>query len=601
MDNSARSEDTSKNTLWRQARVTESHILLIHKDVTEFWRELGTLLRLPPGEVRRMETDYRSCRERAWRVMERWLEKKGSQATLGILADALENENIGMRRAVEKLIGTEREVEGMLNPVRVQSGRLRKEFEKFREDLRSRQQAREQEIKELKDMVYEMQTTKGEDVKIMKTKLQCLETKIEELETHILSKKHNDNEIMTRFGNISDAMEQGLLALQENIIHETSSEPGNSASDQRNERHLSGRMEETRSVDEIQRNTARRARESQNWDGVRVQPLLDESSICFRCPALEKELNDVKGERDSLKIKIANSDQMNKGQREQIRKLKKSNRPVKVEKNEAIKPNEEMAEEVQKPEAEKKELEMKLNGEINLEAENEKLSTEIEELKKKAKDAEFECKFLQEELKTFINFQSRVFLPAGREFVGICTGVICFLKHRAGNAPCGAEPIASRSSDGHGEASDVLNHKTGVISGTEERENSWWSIDLGSSHLLVITHYALRHGKREKESVLTQWQLKGSNDGKDWETIETIHDRNDPQFIAPTLFCTGKWSVKGEIGPFRFFRIFQTGVNSSGKYGIHLSGIELYGVLLNICELTAKEALTYKVFIKQPK
>ena len=161
--------------------------------------------------------------------------------------------------------------------------------------------------------------------------------------------------------------------------------------------------------------------------------------------------------------------------------------------------------------------------------------------------------------------------------------------------------IASRSSDGLGDEADVLNHKTGTVSGTEEKKNSWWSIDLGSNHRLVITHYALRHGKREKESLLTQWQLKGSNDGKQWENIETIHDKKDPQFKDPTPFCTGKWSVKGEIGPFRFFRIFQTGVNSSGKYGIYLSGIELYGVLLNMCELGAMEALSYKVFIKQPK
>ena len=167
------------------------------------------------------------------------------------------------------------------------------------------------------------------------------------------------------------------------------------------------------------------------------------------------------------------------------------------------------------------------------------------------------------------------------------------------DAPC-AELIASRSSDGPGDGADVLNHKMGTVSGTEEKKNSWWSIDLGSSHRLVITHYALRHGKREKESLLTQWQLKGSNDGKHWENIETIHDKKDPQFKDPTPFCTGKWSVKGEIGPFRYFRIFQTGVNSSGKYGIYLSGIELYGVLLNMCELTETEALSYKVFIKQP-
>ena len=104
--------------------------------------------------------------------------------------------------------------------------------------------------------------------------------------------------------------------------------------------------------------------------------------------------------------------------------------------------------------------------------------------------------------------------------------------------------IASRSSDGPGDGADVLNHKTGTVSGTEEKKNSWWSIDLGSNHRLVITHFALWHGKREKEPLLTQWQLKGSNDGKQWENIETIHHKNDQQFIAPTRFCTREWSVE---------------------------------------------------------
>ena len=92
----------------------------------------------------------------------------------------------------------------------------------------------------------------------------------------------------------------------------------------------------------------------------------------------------------------------------------------------------------------------------------------------------------------------------------------------------------------------------------------------------------MRQGKRHGESALTDWQLEGSYDGKNWEELKTIHNGKDPQFAAPPPFYTGTWSVAGEIPAFRFFRIFQTRRNSSGKYGIYLSGIELYGVLLNI-------------------
>ena len=170
-----------------------------------------------------------------------------------------------------------------------------------------------------------------------------------------------------------------------------------------------------------------------------------------------------------------------------------------------------------------------------------------------------------------------VFFPTGNEFSGNCPGVICFLKKDAS-----AKLRASRSSDGPGEASDILNHKKGAISGTAERENSWWSIDLGINHRLIITHYSLRQGKRHGESALTDWQLEGSHDGKNWKELKSIYYGKDSQFFAPPLFYTGTWSVGGEIPAFRFFRIFQTGRNSSGKYGLYLSGIELYGVLLNI-------------------
>ncbi|PFX28455.1 hypothetical protein AWC38_SpisGene6824 [Stylophora pistillata] len=95
--------DAFDNTQWRHTRVTEIHILSIYKDVSELWRELGTLLELPPAEVRNLENDCSSCSERAWKVMERWLQVKGSRATLGILTDALEE--IGVRSAVEILMG----------------------------------------------------------------------------------------------------------------------------------------------------------------------------------------------------------------------------------------------------------------------------------------------------------------------------------------------------------------------------------------------------------------------------------------------------------------------------------------------------------------
>ena len=170
-----------------------------------------------------------------------------------------------------------------------------------------------------------------------------------------------------------------------------------------------------------------------------------------------------------------------------------------------------------------------------------------------------------------------VFLPGEKAFHN-CSGVICALKRDVS-----AKPIATRSSGGPGNASDIFDHRQGTTSGTKEMKGSWWCIDLGKNHLLVITHYALRHGRSDGKSILRQWQLEGSNDGISWKTLETTNNRdNPPQFRDSRPFLAGTWSVEDKVGAFRFFRILQTGRNSSGKYGIYLSGVELYGMLLDV-------------------
>ena len=55
-------------------------------------------------------------------------------------------------------------------------------------------------------------------------------------------------------------------------------------------------------------------------------------------------------------------------------------------------------------------------------------------------------------------FLAGVFIPNGNEFAGNCPGVICFLKKDAS-----AKMRVYRSSDGPGEASDILNHKKALL------------------------------------------------------------------------------------------------------------------------------------------
>ena len=172
-------------------------------------------------------------------------------------------------------------------------------------------------------------------------------------------------------------------------------------------------------------------------------------------------------------------------------------------------------------------------------------------------------------------------------------GVVCAIaKHYGGPNSIQTRIIATRSSNQVGEASDILENRVDreIVSGTKAEEKSWWCVDLTENYALYLTHYTLRHGHNTSFSYLLNWQLQGSHDGQSWETLRT-HD-NDRGLRGKDSCCTCTWAIGGKkpseiVGDrwkkaFRYFRIFQTGKNSSGRFGIFLSGIELYGVLVKI-------------------
>ena len=145
--------------------------------------------------------------------------------------------------------------------------------------------------------------------------------------------------------------------------------------------------------------------------------------------------------------------------------------------------------------------------------------------------------------------------------------------------------IATRSSDGRGTAKIVLeNHlQEGIVSATKAKKNSWWCVDLTENYSLYLTHYSVRHGQEQRGSVLRNWRLEGSVDGSKWIALKNHkNDHGLGELKSCSTYCTCTWAIHGELNAFRYFRIFQTGVNSSGRFGIFLSGIELYGVLVEI-------------------
>lgn len=111
---------------------------------------------------------------------------------------------------------------------------------------------------------------------------------------------------------------------------------------------------------------------------------------------------------------------------------------------------------------------------------------------------------------------------------------------------------------------------------SQDVPSSWLQIDLGPTRSLRVTHYSLRHGSNSKKDLIRNWVLKASIDGKEYDTLKRHKD--DESLTTP--FGSMTWSIQGCKKRYRYFKIIQTGHNSSKNNFLSLSGIELFGELI---------------------
>ena len=134
--------------------------------------------------------------------------------------------------------------------------------------------------------------------------------------------------------------------------------------------------------------------------------------------------------------------------------------------------------------------------------------------------------------------------------------------------------VANRSSNAAGTAEDFVGREK-KASYSQNAKGSWMSVDLGPTRRLQVRHYCLRHGHTYKHTVLRNWRFEGSNDGFSWSLLRQ-HDNDASMGSVP--FGEGHWEVSNSL-TYRYFRIFQHGINSNGDYVLHCCGMELYGKL----------------------
>ena len=138
--------------------------------------------------------------------------------------------------------------------------------------------------------------------------------------------------------------------------------------------------------------------------------------------------------------------------------------------------------------------------------------------------------------------------------------------------------FSSKGSQPHAAAERFVQHQhDGNYNFTDDKPNSWMSVDLGEGRTLVPDHYCLRSGKHEGNHKLRNWELQGSEDGDQWHTLRR-HD-NDTSLADPA-FSTADWSVEADGRSFRHFRVHQHARNSDNKDYLMCCGIELYGTLV---------------------
>ncbi|MCQ2816984.1 MAG: hypothetical protein MJ252_06940 [archaeon] len=150
------------------------------------------------------------------------------------------------------------------------------------------------------------------------------------------------------------------------------------------------------------------------------------------------------------------------------------------------------------------------------------------------------------------------------------------------------------SSLGKGNLADFVGREI-VNLRTNNEENSFFGVDLGEERFLIPTSYSLRN-RNSTSHVLLCWSLEGSNDGVNYNTLDTriFYSRSNPKFRKnleeernelQKPGCTSTWGITKKVkknfpNGFRYFRIVQIDKNSSGGYNLALSGFELYGQAL---------------------
>lgn len=141
--------------------------------------------------------------------------------------------------------------------------------------------------------------------------------------------------------------------------------------------------------------------------------------------------------------------------------------------------------------------------------------------------------------------------------------------------------IASLSTNLTGQpASNAIDRNNATLVHTSGAIDSTWTVDLGRNKTIKLDRYTIRGRADTDENLPRNWKLEGSIDSIVWvELHEQINGGPDQSqwWVSPALVINDSY---------RYLRIRQTDINSTGLLFLTMAEIEFYG-LLNIRGVSA--------------
>ncbi|MGC8711057.1 MAG: discoidin domain-containing protein [Leptodesmis sp.] len=126
-----------------------------------------------------------------------------------------------------------------------------------------------------------------------------------------------------------------------------------------------------------------------------------------------------------------------------------------------------------------------------------------------------------------------------------------------------------------GNLSDFTDRATSSSYTSTNTVGQWVKVDIGGFRSLSCNKYSIRH-YTSSSNYPRNWKLQGSNDNSTWTDL-------DVRSSDTTINAANAWGTftcnQGVNTAFRWFRILNNGLTSSGTYYICLGEWELYGTL----------------------